>query len=66
MKHRKRVRYMHAKGEASRLPSASFDLIASTFVIHECPPDAIWGIVAEAYRLARSNAVVAFSDNNPR
>lgn len=35
---RRRIRYMHALGEATQLPAASFDLVTISFVIHEVPP----------------------------
>ena len=62
---RPRITYVHANAEATRLPPASFDLVNSTFVVHECRPYAIQGMAAEAFRLARAGGVYAVTDNNP-
>jgi len=63
---RRRVRYRHAPMEASGLPDACADLIAASFVIHECRPHAIRALIAEARRLLRPRGVLLLADNNPR
>lgn len=60
------MRYMHANAESTGLAGASFDLVSSNFVIHECRPFAIDNMIAEAYRLLRPAGVLAIADNNPR
>ena len=62
---RPRVTYVHANAEATRFPAASFDLVASNFVVHECRPYAIVAMAAEARRLLRPGGVYAITDNNP-
>lgn len=57
---------MHARMEDTGLPSGSFDLVAASFVIHECPPSAIRALIAEARRLLRPGGVLMLADNNPR
>ncbi len=57
---------MHANLEDTRLPSASFDLVSSSFTIHELPPQAICALIAEARRLLRPGGVLLLADNNPR
>ena len=52
--------------EATGLPGASCDLVTATFVVHECPPSAIRGLIAEARRLLRPGGVLMLADNNPR
>ena len=63
---RPRVRYVHAAAEALPFPDASFDLVASVFVMHELRPHAIDAIVTEAARALRPGGVLAFADNDPR
>lgn len=62
----RRIRYMHADMEATGLPAESFDLVTASFVIHECPPWAIQGLIREARRLLRPGGVLMLADNNPR
>ena len=63
---RRRIRHLHANMEATGLPGASCDLVTATFVVHECPPSAIRGLIAEARRLLRPGGVLMLADNNPR
>ena len=62
---RARIAYVHANAEATRLAPASFDLVNSTFVVHECRPYAIEGMAGEAFRLLRAGGTYAVTDNNP-
>lgn len=63
---RQRVRYRHAPMEATGLPGGCADLVAASFVIHECRPFAIRALIAEARRLLRPRGVLLLADNNPR
>ncbi|CAI7892200.1 unnamed protein product [Closterium sp. NIES-53] len=62
----KPIRWVHALGEDTHMPSDSFDLVSFAFVFHECPPDAIRGLLAEAKRLLKPGGTVAFTDNSVR
>lgn len=57
---------MHAAFEETGLPDASCDLVASSFVIHECPPPAIRALIQEARRLVRLGGILMLADNNPK
>ena len=61
-----RSEYMHAPFEATGLPDESCDLVTASFVIHECPPYAIRGLIQEARRLVRPGGVLMLADNNPK
>ena len=63
---RHRIEYVHGLAESSPFESGSFDVVALTFILHECPEDAIRAIYAEAARLVRPGGVVAMTDMNPR
>ncbi|MEW5317084.1 MAG: hypothetical protein WDW38_008415 [Sanguina aurantia] len=61
------ITYRHASIEECALPSASYDLLNFTFVIHECPADAIRGFIAQSKRLlVPGRGIVSFVDNDPR
>ncbi|CAI5463792.1 unnamed protein product [Closterium sp. Yama58-4] len=62
----KPIRWVHALGEDTDMPSNSFDLISFAFVFHECPPDAIRGLLAESKRLLKPGGTVSFTDNSPK
>lgn len=62
---RRRIQYIHCLAEASGLPSESMDVVSSCFVIHECPPFAIEGMIKEAMRLLRPGGRLMIVDNNP-
>lgn len=59
------VTFVHGLGEATRLPDASVDLYAASFLFHELPQDATRAVLAEARRVLRPGAVFAMCDNNP-
>lgn len=61
-----RIEYVHAPFEATGLPDESCDLVTASFVIHECPPYAIRGLIEEARRLVRPGGVLMLADNNPK
>ncbi|XP_010279097.1 PREDICTED: uncharacterized protein LOC104613100 isoform X1 [Nelumbo nucifera] len=60
------IRWVHANGEATGLPSESFDLVSLAYVLHECPRRAIIGLVKEAFRLLRPGGMIALTDNSPK
>lgn len=62
----KPIKWIHANGEATGLPSASFDIVSFSFVMHECPETAIKGLLKEAYRVLRPGGTVALTDNSPK
>lgn len=59
-------RWVHAAGEATGLPAASFDLISVCLVYHELPQTAAREIVQEARRLLRPGGYLAIMDMNPQ
>ena len=61
-----RIEYVHAPFEETAIPDQSCDLVTASFVIHECPPYAIRGLIQEAKRLLRPGAVLMLADNNPK
>lgn len=61
-----RIQYMHAPFEETGLTEESCDLVTASFVIHECPPYAIRGLIKEARRLVRPGGVLMLADNNPK
>lgn len=60
------IEYVHAPFEESGFLDQSCDLVTASFVIHECPPYAIRGLIQEARRLLRPGAVLMLADNNPK
>ncbi|CAD7701304.1 unnamed protein product [Ostreobium quekettii] len=62
----RRIKYMHAKAEATGLPSKSYDLVNVQYVVHECPAEATVNIVREAWRLLRPGGMLAVIDQDPR
>lgn len=45
------VRYRQAMAEDTGEPGEAFDLVTSTMLLHEMPPPAIEGLIAESFRL---------------
>uniref|UniRef100_A0A6V7QUE6 Methyltransferase domain-containing protein n=1 Tax=Ananas comosus var. bracteatus TaxID=296719 RepID=A0A6V7QUE6_ANACO len=64
IKRKNPIRWVHANGEATGLPSKSFDLVSLAYVCHECPARAIIGLVEEAFRLLRPGGTIALTDNS--
>ncbi|XP_061367318.1 uncharacterized protein LOC133310403 isoform X2 [Gastrolobium bilobum] len=60
------IRWIHANGEETGLPSKSFDLVSIAFVLHECPARAIVNLVKEAFRLLRPGGTLALTDSSPK
>ncbi|KAL5707564.1 hypothetical protein ACHQM5_018454 [Ranunculus cassubicifolius] len=60
------INWVHANGEATGLPSKSYDLVSLAYVIHECPTRAIVGLVKEAFRLLRPGGMIVLTDNSPK
>ncbi|XWS44569.1 hypothetical protein CRYUN_Cryun15aG0057700 [Craigia yunnanensis] len=56
------IRWIHAAGEDTGLPSKSFDLVSFAYVFHECPERAIIALVAEAFRLLKPGGTLALTD----
>ncbi|MCO5554681.1 hypothetical protein L7F22_008214 [Adiantum nelumboides] len=57
----KPIRWVHALGENTQLPAASFDIVSLAYVIHECPQDATKALLKEA-----PGGTVALTDNSPK
>lgn len=62
---RPRIRYIHANAEAAPFPAATFDLVTSCFVVHECRPAPIEAMIVDGARVLRPGGVLAVVDNDP-
>ncbi|KAL9243762.1 hypothetical protein vseg_017612 [Gypsophila vaccaria] len=62
----KQIKWVHANGEDTRIPSKSFDLVSIAYVLHECPAKATVNLVKEAFRLLRPGGTFAITDNSPK
>ncbi|XP_073146239.1 uncharacterized protein [Henckelia pumila] len=60
------IRWIHANGESTGLPSQSFDVVSISYVFHECPERAIRNMIKEAFRLLRPGGTFALTDNSPK
>ncbi|KAI4319750.1 hypothetical protein MLD38_033312 [Melastoma candidum] len=59
------IRWIHGNGEATGLPSKSFDLVSVSLVLHECPARATINIVNESLRLLRPGGTLVIMDQAP-
>ncbi|KAK1256667.1 hypothetical protein QJS04_geneDACA024205 [Acorus gramineus] len=62
----KPVRWIHANGEDTGLPSNSFDLVSLSYLFHELPAQATVNMVKEVFRLLRPGGTMAVTDNSPK
>ncbi|KDP31787.1 hypothetical protein JCGZ_12248 [Jatropha curcas] len=60
------IRWIHANGEDTGLPSKSYDLVSFAAVLHECPERAIVGLFKEAFRLLRPGGTISLTDQAPK
>ena len=63
--YQRQVNWLHAAGENTGLPDASFDLVSLFLICHELPQAATHQIVREARRLLRPGGHLAIMDMNP-
>ncbi|KAI4363858.1 hypothetical protein MLD38_020025 [Melastoma candidum] len=59
------IRWIHANGEATGLPSKSFDLVSFALVLHECPVRATVNLLEESMRLLRPGGTLVVMDQAP-
>ncbi|OWM78700.1 hypothetical protein CDL15_Pgr002871 [Punica granatum] len=59
------IRWRHANGEETGLPSSSFDLISISLVLHELPRTATVNMMKESFRLLRPGGTLAIIDQAP-
>lgn len=60
------INWVHAAGEATGLPDASFDLVSIFLVCHELPQSATRQIFREVRRLLRPGGHLTIMDMNPQ
>jgi SAM-dependent methyltransferase len=59
------LRYLQADARASGLPAGHADVVTTTMVLHELPPDAIQAMLREAHRLLRPGGLSIHLDFLP-
>jgi ubiquinone/menaquinone biosynthesis C-methylase UbiE len=59
------INWVHAAGETTGLPSASYDLVSLFLICHELPQTATREIFVEAKRLLKPGGHIAIMDMNP-
>jgi ubiquinone/menaquinone biosynthesis C-methylase UbiE len=59
------INWVHAAGETTGLPSASYDLVSLFLICHELPQTATREIFTEARRLLKPGGHIAIMDMNP-
>jgi ubiquinone/menaquinone biosynthesis C-methylase UbiE len=60
-----KIDWVHAAGETTGLPSASYDLVSLFLICHELPQTATREIFVEAKRLLKPGGHIAIMDMNP-
>ncbi len=60
------IDWVHAAGESTGLPAASYDLVSLFLICHELPQSATRQICQEAKRLLKPGGHIAIMDMNPR
>ena len=64
--HTPNIDWVHAAGEATGLPAASYDLVSLFLICHELPQTATREIFQEAKRLLKPGGHIAIMDMNPQ
>jgi SAM-dependent methyltransferase len=59
------TRYIQADGAEVPLPDGSFDVVTSTMLLHEMPPEAISDLISESYRLLAPGGIAVHLDFLP-
>jgi ubiquinone/menaquinone biosynthesis C-methylase UbiE len=58
--------WVHGKGEDTKYPDESLDVVSLAFVIHECPEYATLALMKEAMRILKPGGTFIMTDNNPQ
>jgi len=58
--------WVHGKGEDTKYPDETFDIVSLAFVIHECPESATAALMKEAHRVLKPGGTFVMTDNNPQ
>lgn len=58
--------WVHGKGEETKYPDNTFDVVSLAFVIHECPEKATAALMREAHRILKPGGTFVMTDNNPQ
>ncbi|WP_066425202.1 class I SAM-dependent methyltransferase [Anabaena sp. 4-3] len=64
--HQANINWVHAPGESTGLPDASFDFVSIFLVCHELPQSATRQIFAEVRRVLRPGGYIGIMDMNPQ
>jgi 2-polyprenyl-3-methyl-5-hydroxy-6-metoxy-1,4-benzoquinol methylase len=62
---RRKIHFSQQNAERTNFTGETFDLVVSTILLHELPPDAIRNMIAESYRLLRPGGLAAHLDLPP-
>ncbi|KAK1418997.1 hypothetical protein QVD17_28151 [Tagetes erecta] len=58
--------WIHANGEDTSLDSQSFDIVSTSYVLHECPARATINLTKQAFRLLQLGGTFVVTDNSPK